>query len=206
MIETDLLKDNAIRASNKAALEAEAQADLEAFKRQLTIKNEGLKEKACKMADARLASAKRVASGSHRSSHPTPSHSTRPTPRLMINTLPAEIVPSSQTPPEMTLSPLTPTGPSPIELAEVPVPFTPNKCARSESTTPMPRDPLPPAPQLVAIVADVPAPPVVPASVPVVASVSEGPIDSLTAALAALAGQMQAINSRLDRIETKDES
>jgi hypothetical protein len=31
-------------------------------------------------------------------------------------------------------------------------------------------------------------------------------MDGLTAALAALAGQMQAINSRLDRIETKDES
>jgi hypothetical protein len=158
-IETDQLKDHALRACNKASLEtsildgikaalsAEAQADLAAFTATLKSDAEKQKEIARKQADAGVKSAVRVASGSHKSIKSSrPSHSTRPTPRLMGTSLPLETIPSSQTPPEMTLAPPTPSlGPlSPITTSGVPVPFSPHKRAQSESTTPTPRDPAPP--------------------------------------------------------------
>jgi hypothetical protein len=217
--ETDQLKANVLHASNKASLEAavindlkaalgaQAQAELDQFTQSLKSQNESLKEKARKMADAGLQSAKRVASGSSRKLSSRPP-SARPTPRLTISTLPGqEVVPSSQTPPAISTLPHTPDGSlSPIALISqvgIPVPPSPHKrTRRSDSTTPTPRDPVPPtrpyspsSAQVPPMAADPLAPPATQAP----------PMDTLTATLAALTGQLQAINSRLDRIESRDE-
>ncbi|KAI0278910.1 hypothetical protein BC826DRAFT_976112 [Russula brevipes] len=221
-LETDELKANVLRASNKASLmgkllleikaslDAEAQADLDSYISKLKADTEAAKDVARKKASSGLNQAQRVALGSsHKTARARATPSARPTPRLPSTSLPGEVVPSSQTPLEMSPAPSDRSLP-PITTMLPPAPASPSphKHARSESTTPTPCDPIPAAP-LPQRVVEPPASPAAapspspPAVAPAPAAV-EAPVDGLVAALAAFSEQLHTINSRLERIETRE--
>ncbi|KAI0286129.1 hypothetical protein BC826DRAFT_972824 [Russula brevipes] len=217
-LETDELKANVLRASNKASLtgkllleikaslDAEAQADLDSYISKLKADTEAAKDVARKKASSGLNQAQRVASGSsHKTAKTARARATpsaRPTPRLPSTSLPGEVVPSSQTPPEMSPAPSDRSLP-PITTTLPPAPASPSphKRARSESTTPTPRDPIPAAPLPQRVLSRLPH------QQPLLLRVRqlvEAPVDGLVAALAAFSEQLHTINSRLERIETRE--